>query len=174
MLKLQIKFNLKKLINYKNIYSINNFYNNTSDFIQNINEVILEGNNSIEKWIQEQDKKNILRNTVYIKDNNEPYFFKNILIDKNIILLQNTDNIDKAISIAIEWHSKNINNGQSVLISDTDYEFTLYNYRSENEIEKIKVKGKENTYDIRIIGSKIPVKDYDNQIKTIYSAILKL
>jgi hypothetical protein len=173
MLKLQIKFNLKKLINYKNTYSINNFYNNTSDFIQNINEVILEGNNSIEKWIQEQDKKNILRNSLYIKDTNEPYFFKNKLIDKNIVLLQNTDNIDKAISIAIEWHTKNINNGEGVIISNVDYEFTLYKYRSENEIERIKVRGKQNTYDIRIIAAKIS-DNVNNQIKTIYSTVLKL
>ena len=173
MLKLQIKFNLKKLINYKNTNSINNFYNNTSDFIQNMNEVILEGNNSIEKWIQEQDKKNVLRNSVYIKDNNEPYFFKNNLIDKNIVLLQNTDNIEKALSIAIEWHTKNINDGDNIVLSsETDYEFTLYNYRSENEIEKIKVDGKKNTYDIRIIGAKIA--DIDENIKTIFSVILKL
>ena len=173
MLKLEIKFNLKKLINYKNTHSINNFYNNTSDFIQNNNEVILEGNNSIEKWIQEQGKKNILRNTLYIQDNNEPYFFKNILIDKNIVLLQNTDDIDKAISIAIEWNTKNINNGDSIIIYDTDYEFTLYNYRSENEIERITVEGKDNTYNIRIIGAKIP-DNINNKIKTIYSVILNL
>jgi hypothetical protein len=174
MLKLQIKFNLKKLINYKNTYSINNFYNNTSDFIQNMNEVILEGNNSIEKWIQEQDKKNVLRNSVYIQHTNEPYFFKNSLIDKNIVLLQNTDDIDKAISIAIEWYTKNINNGDTIVLSsETDYEFTLYNYRSENEIERIKVEGKENTYDIRIIAAKIS-DNVNNQIKTIYSTVLKL
>ena len=89
--------------------------------------------------------------------------------------MQNTDDIDKAISIAVEWHTKNINNGDSIVLSsDTDYEFTLYNYRSENEIEKIKVEGKENIYDIRIIGAKIPATDDNNQIKIIYSVVLKL
>ena len=110
---------------------------------------------------------------MYIQDNNEPYFFKNILIDKNIVLLQNTDDIDKAISIAIEWNTKNINNGDSIIIYDTDYEFTLYNYRSENEIERITVEGKDNTYNIRIIGAKIP-DNINNKIKTIYSVILNL
>jgi hypothetical protein len=111
---------------------------------------------------------------VYIQHTNEPYFFKNSLIDKNIVLLQNTDDIDKAISIAIEWYTKNINNGDTIVLSsETDYEFTLYNYRSENEIERIKVEGKENTYDIRIIAAKIS-DNVNNQIKTIYSTVLKL
>ena len=60
-----------------------------------------------------------------------------------------------------------------VLSSETDVEFTLYKYRCENEIEKIKVEGKQNTYDIRIIGAKIP-DNVNKQIKTIFSVILNL
>ena len=43
----------------------------------------------------------------------------------------------------------------------------------ENEIERITVEGKDNTYNIRIIGAKIP-DNINNKIKTIYSVILNL
>jgi hypothetical protein len=170
ILKLEIKFNINNLMNYKNTPSINNFYNNASDFKQYPIQVILEGNNSIEKWLNEQNKSFILID--HIKDNlTEPYFFQNNLIDKNIVLLQNTDDIDTAIHIAVEWQLKNVNIGLDIKTKQ-DYvnmAFTLYTYESSDEINNIQIKGEQNTYDIRIIGWKHNITS-----KNMFSVILKL
>ena len=149
LLKLAIQYNIKRLINYKDRISIQNVYSNITDFEKYPSQIILEGKDSIKKWLTEKNKTYKLQNKLI--DGNTPYFFQNNLISHSVYIAQNTTTWKKAVSIAIEWYNNKINTEGT--IKYTNESFNLYQYISETEINNIKIKGGENDYDIKIIGT---------------------
>ena len=165
VLKLYIVRNYKEIIDYHKRVMIENFYVDITDFDEYSYQVILEGENSIYKWISEKNKNNILFNTI-IQQIKTPYFFKNTIINNRIYIAQNVDSLIEAINISIIWNNNKYNAGKNVITEEKDIlEFSLYSYTNNKNIKKYVIEGIPNDYKIKILGYKI-----DN--KTNYTVLL--
>jgi hypothetical protein len=135
---------IRNILNdYENQTVIKQYYLDITDFTQTPSQVILEGDDSVKKWLEEKDTQynlhtNIEFSTVI------PYF---ILFQNILYLAQNTDNLGKCTDIVQKWYSDNKYNvglyAQSVLpIQLTLYKVTL----SNDEFIVVKTPGKITTY----------------------------
>ena len=154
----------QKIIDYHTRKVIENYYLDVSDFDQHQFQVILQGDNSVEKWIQQQKTK------YFLYDSAQPqlittYFFKNTLVDDKIYLAQNTDDIGKAMDIYNIWKKSKYNpNYEDVRAKGNDpiriLTFTLFRYINSTDIKKYKINGLSTEYDIKILGYKIEEKAF--------------
>jgi hypothetical protein len=154
ILKLYIVRNYKNIISYRERTMIQNFYEDITDFDLYPFQVLLEGEESIIKWIKEKNKQNIIYNYVLI-NTNEPYYFKNKLISNRIYIAQNTDSYNKAVNICLTWIKNKYNPMSNVMNDEKELECVLYSYTNNKNIKKYNIEGKENDYNIQIIGYKI-------------------
>ena len=156
VLRLYIARNLENFKNFKDKKMIQDFYVDLTDFDYYPFQVILQGENSIIKWIDEKNKNNFLSNEI-INEKTLPYFFRNELINDNkIYLVQNTDSYIKAQNIAIFWNNYNYNPGTNVTIEKTlIYKANLYSYRNNKNIKNYLIDGEDNDYNINIVGYKV-------------------
>jgi hypothetical protein len=149
-----------KLLDYHNRKVIENYYVDISDFEQYNFQVILQGKDSVEKWIQEQKLKYVLYDTVQI-GKRLPYFFSNKLVGPQIYLAQNTDTIEKAVKIAQTWHFSGYNIGDNPVVKEKELpSFTLYSYVHKGSIKKYNYTGLSSDVDIHILGYKIDEASY--------------
>ena len=146
--------NTRSLVDYHNRNVIQHYYQDITDFDQSPSQVILYGEDSIEKWIDESKTCYIMRNDILI-GSRRPYFFSNKLVENGrIFLAQNIDNLEKAMGISLTWNQKNYN--PSIFTKEHDIiQFILYSYINQNNITKYLVKGDDNGRKIRILGYKI-------------------
>lgn len=166
VLRLSIQRNIDNVRKYHEYKIIQNYYVDITDFDKYNEQVILFGEESVDKWITDNNIVYNIHNEVQIGINT-PYFFKNTLIDTNIYLAQNTQTLDKATDIAVTWVRKGYNVG-IYATNMTPVTFTLYSYINENTIRKgMKIKGKPFSEEVKIIGYKI-----DN--KAEYTVLLSL
>lgn len=153
VLRLMTVRNTQKLISYHTRNVIEQYYVDITDFDQYPFQVVLEGEESINKWIKERKIKYNLRDGVSI-GTLTPYFFKNPLVDNQIYLAQNVDSAFKGITIATTWFRDGYNPGYDVEESER-IAFTLYAYTNPSNIEVYSVTGNETPYDIKMIGCKL-------------------
>lgn len=157
VLRVYIRRFRTKLLQYHNKKVIENYYVDVTDFDQHQFQVILQGENSVKKWIHEMKRKYILLDSIQIS-NTGPYFFKNALIDDNIYLAQNTDDIRKCLAIFQTWKKDKFNPGttltsvQELTVFD---KFKLYRYVNSKDIKAYKIGVKTSDYDLKILGYKI-------------------
>jgi hypothetical protein len=154
VLKLYSIRDIKSLVNYKDKKVIQNYYQDITDFSPHPKQVILHGEESVEKWIQESKISYTLHDGIVI-GTKIPYFFKNKRVGDDVFLAQNIENIPKAISIAKSWNKQGYN--PSVYVDEAPVvNFTLYSYVNPNDISVYKTtggkRGKEDN--IRILGYK--------------------
>lgn len=167
ILKLSIIRNTNEIINYYDRKVIDNYYLDISDFDKYNFQVILEGEDSVDKWIDEYNKiKNILYKDIQFQKRN-PYFFKNQLIDNNIYIAQNTDSIKKALNISLIWNKYKYNAGYDYEEEELNYEFILYSFTNFKNIKMYNIDGEENNYNIKIIG-------YNVNNKSMYTVLLNI
>ena len=165
VLKLYIIRNNKNIIDYHNRIMIENFYADLADFDEYPFQVILEGESSIYKWINEKNKNNILYNKIIPKIET-PYFFRNTIINNRIYIAQNVNSLIDAINVSLIWNNYKYNPGKNVISDQKDiYECSLYSYTNNKNIKKYSIEGIPNDYKIKILGYKI-----DN--KTNYTVLL--
>lgn len=158
LLRLLCIRNSDSVFEYHKRKVIQNYYEDISDFNQYKNQVLLYGQESINKWIFENTVNYILYDKVLI-GSTKPYFFKNNLIDNKIYLAQNTTSIGKACDIAINWIRNNYNIG--VHSKDiTPVSFILYSYINSENITSLSVNGKSFSHEVKIIGYKINGKAF--------------
>ena len=159
LLMMKLNNDYHEIINYyKKIY-MDNYYIDVNDFDHYDSQVIIQGENSIEKWIETKTYKNLLYYTV-MPDFTHDYFLRikksqHTIFNSKIYLAKNVNTLLDAIQEAILWNVKNSD-------SDIDYEynseipmFTLYNYKCKNIVEKYNILGYPNNYNIKIIGYKM-------------------
>jgi hypothetical protein len=167
----------RELLNYKNKKSMEGYYIDITDFNNYYNQVILQGNNSIQKWIDEQSNKYIISHKV-IPEKRQPYFFQNKLVKDEIFLAQNTDTIEKALYISQQWYENDLNpnNNLPENISNIKLQFMLYSYINENSINKYLVRGKNPDYSVRVIGYKISITNEEDvlEVKNMFTVLLEL
>lgn len=66
VLRLYCKHNSQKVYDYKNKTNIENFYLDLADFDQHMEQVILKGPESVNKWIVDRQSQDIIRNSVIV------------------------------------------------------------------------------------------------------------
>lgn len=152
VLRLAIVRRRTEIIEYKDRKSIDNFYSDVTDFTAISSQVILEGENSVDNWIQEKRKRNEIFNRI-CPDKSIPYFFSNKNISSgHIYIAQNTDSFEKALDICQTWNIIGYNPGMDPekISEDEVDEYTLYSYQSANDIIQY---GKLTEY--KVIGYKV-------------------
>ena len=137
---------------YKNKV-IQNYYEDVTDFRNFPNQVILYGEESIEKLISENNIKYVLHDEIKI-GSYVPYFFSNELVDNKLYLAQNTTTLGKASDIAKSWFRDGYNTGIHA-DEDTPVSFTLYSYVHRGNITPFKINGKDFIHPVKILGYKI-------------------
>lgn len=154
VLRLSVQRNVDAVRKYHERKVIQNYYVDITDFDKYNEQVILFGEESVEKWIIENNIIYTINNEIQI-GTNTPYFFKNSLIDNNVYLAQNTQNLDKATDIAVSWVRKG-NNVGIYAENMKPVTFTLYSYINSDTIMKgRKIKGEPFSEEVKILGYKI-------------------
>ena len=145
------------LLNFYKKISIDDYYVEINDFDQYQFQVILQGNNAVEKWIEEQKLNYILFDSVQLNMLLKPYFFKNKLINDKIYLAQNTNTLQKAILIAQIWNEQGYNIGGDPIIEDENIydKFFLYSYKNSNNIKQYTVGGQATKGDPILLGYRV-------------------
>lgn len=162
VLKMYTLRDLKTLLTYVNRSGITNYYVDITDFDQYSTQVILQGDDSIDKWIQENRFVYTLHQEISIGQR-LPYFFGNKKVAQQgenpvIFLAKNTTDLYTAIQTCVVWNRK----GYFSMETDGDengeykYTFTLYSYVSRDEIVPRQVIGRKTPKKpIRVLGYKI-------------------
>ena len=145
----------KKIEQYHESKTIENFYLDVTDFDQYPRQVILYGKDSIDKWQNEKNNNHVIYNSVQL-DLDVPYFFKNAKVKSGTVYLaQNTPTLEKAMEIGETWVKSGFNvdgeaNGDGV----ASFEFKLYRYINSNDIVLYNVEGDTNSFKIKVLGWK--------------------
>ena len=154
-LRLSLRSFGKKIQQYHEKKIIENFYIDITDFDQHPQQVVLNGEDSVEKWNLEKKNKHVINNSVQ-HELILPYFFQNQLVDNNTFFLaQNTTTLEKALEISEIWFEFGYNVGYNAQDSKNNYEFNLYRYVNSKDILVYKINGNSFSNDIRILGYKI-------------------
>jgi hypothetical protein len=186
VLKLYIIRNSEKISKYYDNIFIENYYVDITDFDNYQYQIILEGEDSLNKWLREKKFNYFVYNNVKIDNilNEEggtfyyptfkSYFFKNKLINNSILLAQNTDNLNKAIKISKTWNKDKYNIGENVdlqseedLILTKNNHFVLYSYQNSENIVAYSMNNSEEKTNIKILLYK-----FDNEI--FYTSLLQI
>jgi hypothetical protein len=153
-LRLHIRRFREKIENYYDKKMIEKYYQDITDFDHYSFQVLLQGDESISNWIQEQKIKYVIHDSVQLHTN-IPYFFQNGLISEKVYLAQNTNTIKKAIEIGKTWKEDGYNIAEEANDCESQWKITLYKYINSDSIVPYKVSGISNKWDIRIMGYKI-------------------
>lgn len=156
MLRVAIRRNRKKIMEYHLLENIENYYIDSIDFDQHQSQAVLQGESCVEKWIQESSKSNMINSKV-LQGHTEPYFFRNSLISNDIYIAQNVTSLEKAYHVAKTWITDGYNLGISSDIPiDPQFKpkFMLYSYKSSTNITPYKIAGSKVNGSIKIIGYK--------------------
>jgi hypothetical protein len=154
-LRLALIQNYQNIIDYHKLVFMKNYYEDITDFKVYPSQVILQGENAVDKWITERYSDSRLYSRI-LPDRPTPYFFKNSLVSGEIMLAQKTESLDEALEIAKNWkiNGYNIKNVSSPEESDID--FIFFSYTNSKEIKSFLVKGeKRGDYLPKIVGYKI-------------------
>jgi hypothetical protein len=154
VLKLYTIRDLKTLRNYHTVTAIMNYYEDITDFDSYSFQVILQGEDAVDKWIQENKMAYTLYNRIIIGQKT-PYFFKNELVENRVFLAQNTITLQQAMDVAVTWYKQKYNIGlYSRTETELEYGFTLYSYVNSSNITKVNVESTKDS-DFHILGYKI-------------------
>lgn len=154
VLRLSAQMNVDSVRRYYERIVIRNYYVDITDFDRYSHQVILYGEESVNKWILENNIVYTIHDEVQIGVNT-PYFFKNTLVDNNVYLAQNTQTLEKASDIAVKWVREGYN--ANIYADDTTpVSFTLYAYINGGNISAGRqIKGKPFSNEVKILGYKI-------------------
>jgi hypothetical protein len=138
-----------------------------SDLDINNFQVILKGENSVTKWIDDTTyKKDIIRDDIMM-DTTEPYFFENKLISDNILLAQNSNSLKDAIYVSLKWYKDRYNPKKEFNDAKDIPDFFMYTYKNKYEIKKYYIDNKlKNDFGIQILGYKI-------DDRTVFTSLLR-
>lgn len=156
VLKLYSMRDLKSLLKYHSRNVITQYYIDITDFDKYNNQVILHGEETVDKWIHENRLSYVLKDEIDVGQR-LPYFFKNDLVgDGEVYLAQNTNTLGKAMDIAITWYSRGYNPERNAEDIRVPYSFTLYSYQNKKTIERKNIRGKKTPpRQINIMGYKL-------------------
>ena len=152
VLRLNLQQRFSEVLNYKNRRNIKNYYVDVTDFDVRPEQIILQGRDSLKKWIENPENLNVLHREVTFEPN-QTYFFKNKNAGEGLYIAQNTDKFKEGVNIGKTWAIENYN----PVTEEEDREglaFKLLSVHSKNEIKEYSVRGKQNAYNLKLLGYK--------------------
>jgi hypothetical protein len=153
VLKLAILRNQSKIIGYHEHTMIDNFYMDVADFDHFPLQVILQGDKSISKWIDEKQMQNVISDSI-LPDMDSPYFFWNDLIARQMYIAHNVSNLAEAISVSLTWFRDGYNDPDPSPYEDEMPEMTLYSYTSATTMVRHEFPGVPVAQEIIVVGYK--------------------
>jgi hypothetical protein len=167
VLRLSLVRGKARILSYYTRADIDNFYLDVADFDQYPLQVILEGDNSVNKWIVEKQTRNVMSNQV-IPDITTPYFFMNAKISHQVYLAHNVTTIEEAIDVSTTWNREGFNTSTpSKLLEGERPAITVYSYISSTDITEYKFPGIATAQEILMIG-------YKKDGEPLYTSLLPL
>ena len=158
VLRLGLVRERRKIMNYYTHNMIENYYLDITDLDHYQSQVILFGDNSVNKWISEKmTGQHRIHNSV-IPGFQNPYFFKNPLINDTIYLAQNTTSIEEAYSIYENWIENRYNLGYTAP-PGTRVEGLLYSYVNPEKINTYRLPGRATEHTFKVVGYKYTEED---------------
>jgi hypothetical protein len=132
-----------------------------SDFEHIPGQVILHGEYSVEKWIQESRVSYIINSEV-VPGIQTPYFFKNNKVEEGrVFLAQNVKDLKSAMEVCVNWQRRGFNPGYfGTGKLKKNQQFTLYSYRNKTEIDVYTIQGVETAHEFYVLGYKIGGSPY--------------
>lgn len=155
VLRLGLVREQKKIMNYYTHTIIENYYVDITDFDHYPFQVILFGDDSINKWIEEKMSEHPVLHDRVMPNVRKPYFFRNALIppSNSIFLAQNTSSMPEAFEIVQNWHENKYNIGYTAQPGEP-LEGILYSYVNSTNITAYRIPGKPNRYNLKVLGYK--------------------
>lgn len=142
------------ILDYRNRTTILKYYEDITDMDQYSFQVILEGKESVMKWIDEK-RVNYVLYDVLRTSSGTPYFFKNKMVGPEIYLMQPAVSMEHAVNIAKIWQDQNYNPGLSAPSESSDLTFLLYAYVDKDTIMPYIVDREETDDDLRVMGCSV-------------------
>lgn len=140
LLQIQLLRHTNELINYKYKSYLVNYFVDFSDFKQIPEQIVITGNDFVKNLIinlNQKENKYILYTKVQPTKRDSYFFYNKKINDTQIFIAKNTNSINKAIQIALNW-----NNNKSIhtkIVENKDlvdmYNFYLYRFNNENDID---------------------------------------
>lgn len=149
ILNLGLQQRREYILNYKDRNIIPNYYDDISNFITYPGEIILQGEDNMEKWINKSSGLYQLENKV-IPNKLEPYFFLNKNMGNNMYLLQGGNSLQSSLDVDLTWDLYGYNKVIGSFNKMKD--FTLYSYINQDNIKKYNIGSKNEK--LRVIGYK--------------------
>lgn len=98
-----------QLLQYKNKRVMENYFKDVGDFTPYEHQVILTGQDVLQKWSNEKNRNIRLYDTVQL-EKRDPYFFRHQKIRNNSIFIAvNTITLDQALEIGYQWDINGFN-----------------------------------------------------------------
>ena len=156
VLKLYTVRNYKSLVNYHNQKVITHYYVDITDFTNHPRQVIIQGDDSVDKWIQESKFRYLMYNTV-MPSKNIPYFFRNNAVKNGAVFLaQNTESLDKSLAVSLTWQNQGYNTTIHNKPVKHSYRYTLhFNASPDNIVESYITGDTQPESEINILVSKV-------------------
>jgi len=155
-LQLHIYNHREKVLTYHTKTIIDKYYENILDLNNHSSQVLISSEDTFNNFIDQYNRKLTVYETVQ-PDIHIPYMFRNKYISNKLVLIQNSTSLEKAIYTGYTWKNSGYNTGYEFEIEQEipRYSYTLYSYKNNNEIQKYKINGEENPFNIKIIGYKV-------------------
>lgn len=173
VLRHEIVRDRKGIINFKNNTVIYNYYEDITDFDQKYNQVILYGEESIEKWTYDKQESYILYDEMII-GKKSPYFFQfsqtSKKTDKNIYLAQPVSNIYEGFSVILNWYKNGYNKGIYVSEIDDTISHQFYTYINKENIKKHDIIGRTEPIPIQYVK----IIGYKSEMVSYYTVLLSI
>lgn len=136
MLRLYATRDPKGLLTYKDKIFMDNYYNDLNDFTQYQTQVILKGNNSILKWINERVGNYIIHSELQTNTKTPWFFLNELVLQGRLCLVQPVENMTEAINVAYYWQIHKENKKYVNFVPD-DAKINVYAYTSPTGIQLV-------------------------------------
>ena len=173
-LKLGIVRDNNNIRNYYKNLMIQQYYTNVTDFTKYQNQVVLEGEDSVGKFLIFNNDKKILNYKIQ-PEVKKPYFFKNNIIDEGIVLAQNTNSFDYAKQLGCIWNNEDYNNfpEKTTYVEPDNILFYKYVNNSNITAYNIAIGASESKTD-EVVPSDVKIIGYKVNNKPGYTAIFDI
>ena len=170
----------RQLTGYKDRVSIENYYTEPSDFLAHRFQIVLQGSDSVDKWIEESNQERLLYSAVPVAASSRPYFLKNAKIGRQVLLAQMVVTAERALDLqyAVEvsrtWAKDDFNDYDAVKEKDQEEElgkFTLYSYENRDTVTAYACDNKDCQDSTGVNESKV-LGYKDNEGNSIFTALL--
>ena len=153
VLKLYTLRDPKGVIDYHKRDSILNYYLDITDFEKHEGQILLQGEDSVDKLIHQGRITYKLEHEVK-PQYNIPYFFQNDILGKDIYIAYNCESLKIGVDVCVNWYKNGFvpDFPEKKKIKYTVY---FYKYISEDNIEEYVIEGEPYFQKIMVLGYKI-------------------